>query len=338
MRVINLRHNFIAVFITSLVLLIPWIASAEGYQVAPVLLDRTFSPGSKETVSITLYNPTDRMVRLYPTVNTVSVDDSGTVTEFASRSQSDDRVTVTSWLAITRGRIQLAANETKEIPLMISVDRQAKPGLYHAFVGFAAGSNRPTAEAEVKAGNAPGTLVRFEIEQDLTSYLQLEQFSTNRFLTNPTAAITSFTLNNPSDTALLPHGEMIIYNNQGQELGSVPLQINKPIAPGEHKEFTLPLPPLEGNIGRHKAVLSVRYGEGQTALLQDTVFFYQLPLIKLIMIFLLILTLALLSAYLIHRRYQVADEDELVAVYHRPKVVRESKDHDIHITSNSKDS
>lgn len=311
------------------VLFLPYVSLAQ-HTVAPLLVDRTLEPRSNEEVTITLQNPSDRQVRVYATINRVAVDDSGTITEFRERGESDNRTTVTSWLAVNRGRIELAPGETREIPLTLDVHPQAEPGVYHAFVGFASGSNRPKAEAKVAAGEAPGSLVRIAVEADRTAYLQLQQFFTERFLTKPADASLTYTISNPSDTPLRPSGEIIIYDSRGSELGAVNLVIPQPLDPGEEQEYRVSMPDLGNDIGKHKAMLSVRYGEGQTALLQDTVFFYQVPLVKLIAIFASILLFALLLAYWIHSRYRTdPEEDDQVALYHRPQVVREAKDHDL---------
>jgi hypothetical protein len=298
--------------------------------VAPVLVDRTMAPRDQSEVEITLRNPSDRVLRIYPTVNTVSVDDAGTIKEFQSRVEANNRNTVTSWLAISRGRIELQPNATRTIPLRIDVHHQAMPGTYHAFVGFPQGSNRPDAEQDVVAGNAPGSLVRIEVERDLTSYLKLGTFSTSRFLTDPQDGTFRFSLENPSDTPLRPSGEVIIYNGQGKEVASLPLQIKDNLAPGETKEYTMPMPAtLEKDFGRHKAMLSVRYGNGQTALLQDTVFFYQLPLYQLLLLFGMTLVIALGIAYWVHRRYAVDSDGHHIDLFHRPDTVRARQEHDL---------
>lgn len=321
----------IGILVAAIFLLTPLLTWAQTtHTVAPLLIDRTLEPRGRESVTITVENPSDRQLRLYATVNQVSVDDSGTITEFRGRSESENRTTVTSWLAINRGRIELPAGETRELPLSIEVHPQAEPGVYHAFVGLASGSNRQAAEAKVAAGNAPGSLVRIEIAENRSAYLQLEQFTTERLLAKPADGSLTYTLNNPSDTPLRPTGEVIVYDSRGHELGAVDLNIPQAIAPGEQKEFRVAMPDIGGGIGRHKAMVSIRYGDGQTALLQDTIFFYQVPMTQLLTIFFLCLAVAMGIAYWIHRRYRVDDtEEDRVTMYHRPQVVSEPKDHDL---------
>lgn len=315
------------------ILCLPVVSQAQQV-VSPVLVDREVQPRDKESVTITLENPTERQIRVYPTVNEVTVDDAGTITEFTNRSQSDNRVTVTSWLAINRGRIELSPGETREVSLELDVHPQAAPGVYHTFIGFPSGGNRPAAAAKVTSNEAPGSLVRIEVLKDLSAYLTLGQFSVDKFITDPKGETLTYTIENPSETPLQPTGEIIVYGSYGEELGAVELQDLPTIAPQTEEAFTVTMPDVEQRFGRNKAMLAIRYGEGQTALLQDTIYFYQVPLYRLLAIFLLTLLVAMGIAYWIHRRYQ-ADHDaqHRVAMYHRPDIEREEKDHDLNLKS-----
>ena len=65
---------------------------------------------------------------------------------------SDRSVSPTSWIEISRARIDIKPGEQAEIPLVIKINQNALPGLYHAYVGFAPGTNLDEAESKVLNG------------------------------------------------------------------------------------------------------------------------------------------------------------------------------------------
>lgn len=316
-------------------LLVPGSVFAQ-YTVQPMVLDHTVEPRDSVTSPLTVRNTSDRIVRLYATVNAITLDSDGGIESFTRRNASDNRQTITSWLSVDRGRIEIAPGEEREVSVGIQMHPHAEPGVYHAFVGFASGRNRDAAEKKVHAGQAPGSIVRIEVAENRTSYLQLETFRTDRFVTDPAESVFSYTLENPGDVPHTPRGEVIIYDTRGREIGAVPVNPDgASIAPGESKVFTSELPET-GHLGRHRAFLSLTYGDGQLASIQDTIFFTHIPLVPLILIFVAVLLFACGIAYLIHRRYGAHDdtdeEDDAVLVFHRPGERRPSTHHDIDLS------
>lgn len=310
----------------------PVVATAQQ-SVQPLVIDKTLEQNGKATADITITNPSDRMVRVYATVNAIRVDDAGAIEEFTSRNSVDDTETVTSWLAIERGRIEISPGQSYEATLQIDVHPQATPGVYHGFIGFASGRNRPAAEESVRSGQAPGSIVRIEIAEDRDSYLQLDQFTTNRFVVDSAKTNFDYTISNPGDMPLQPNGEVIVYDSRGREVGAVPANPEQvTIAPGEEALFSAALPETDG-LGRYRAYLALTYGEGRRATLQDTIYFFRLPLYHLIALFTGILLISIGVAYWLHRRYGTVADDfdggEHVNLYHDPEGRSEPMGHDL---------
>ena len=305
------------------------IVYASNYGVAPLVIDRELEKRDIISETITITNRENRIVRVYPSVNEVAVSEGGTIQSFAEPSMVDRTDSVTSWLSISRQRIQLEPLETKEITLSIQVHPEVKPGEYHAFVGFGEGSNRPEAESKVRNGQAPGTIVRIAVDKVQNQFLRLEKFSVERFVTEDKTKAITYTLHNPGKSPVTPLGEIIFYDNNGIEVGSVKLNEQD-----ESKEFVLPLPDTLG-LGKYKAFLSVEYGEHLTASVHDTAFFYVLPLKELIIIFVVLAIMAILIALYVHRKYDMGtgdpDDADEVPMYLRSER-SESKEHDIDLS------
>lgn len=316
------------------ILVLPSLTSA--YTVRPLIIDLETEKRDIKSETITLVNTSDRIVRLYATVNEVAVDADGTMQEFVPPSMSDQSTSVTSWIEISRARIELAPGEERKIPVTIRISPLAKPGNYHAFIGFGTGSKRADAEQRVFAGQAPGTIVSISIDQVRNEFLRLGGFSIDRFILSEENAGVRYEIENPSDTEIVPAGEVIFYDNRGREVGSVPVNPDKErIAPGQSIEFTTAAPADE-SFGRHKAFLSVEYGTNQLASVHDTTFFYIIPLRELIIIFVVLLIVAAVITVFLHRRYGRDEYDDDDDHHHLPVFVRTGtasteKDHDLNL-------
>ncbi len=254
--------------------IVPGTALGANYTVAPLIIDLDLEKRDILTKTITITNNENRVIRLYPTVNEITVDDGGTLMDFVEPSMIDDKASsITSWLEIGRGRIELAPGESHEIDLVIKLHPETGAGEYHAMVSFPDGSNRPTAEAKVRAGQVPSTIVRIGVEQEQNQFLRLVRFSVERFIKAATEGDIAYVLHNPWKTPVVPTGEVIIYDTSGTEVASIDLnEEGTAIDPDTESSFVSKIPEGLG-MGKYKAFLSVEYGEHQKASVHDTAFF-----------------------------------------------------------------
>jgi hypothetical protein len=315
---------------------LPYYTLASVYSVSPLVIDHELEKRDIIEETITLTNKQENLVSIYPTVNEVSVNEGGAILTFVEPSMVENRgASITSWLEIGRGNIELKGGETKEVKLTIRVNPEVESGEYHAFIGFPEGSNRPEAERKVRDGNAPGTVVRIDVAKVQNQFLRLERFSVERFIKGKTEGDISIKLANPGKSPVIPEGEVIFYDTNGIELQAIVLNGAKSsIEPGNSLELKEEVPD-ELQMGKYKAFLSLEYGETQKASLNDTAFFYVLPLKKLMIIFAILLIFAIALALFVHRRYDTEDgsDDGVadVAMYIRSSR-SESKDHDIDLS------
>jgi hypothetical protein len=305
---------------------------AADYAVTPLLIENTIEPRDmfEETVKIT--NTTSHKIRIFPTVNEITVGDEGEVKSFVPASMSDNTTSITSWIAVTRGRVEINPGETIKVPVSFTINPNAVPGEYHAFIGFAEGSKREEAESLVTSGRAPGVVVRLSLVEKRSEYLRLNQFTIDRFVTEAKEAAVTYELENVGGLPIVPTGEIIFYNNRGVELQAIPVnQEQKAIEPGTTMKFEQTVPEL-GLIGRHKALLNVEYGTGMRANLYDTTYFNIVPITYLAILFgILLLTSVLLALWYHRSKNYVQHDDEEVSVYVRSGIVGVEKDHDINL-------
>jgi len=307
---------------------------AVDYAVSPLLIEHDIAPRDmfKETIKIS--NTTSRPLRLYPTVNAITLGDEGDIKTFVPASMSGTATSVTSWIAVTRAVQEIAPGESIKIAVTIKISPDAVAGNYYAFVGFAEGDNRDQAEALVEKGLAPGVVVGFKLEEKRNEYLRLKHFVIPRFVLIGRSAEVTYDIENVGSVALIPGGEIIFYNSSGLEVTSLPVNFDDySIAPATTKTFTSPIPEL-GLIGRRKAFINIEYGISERANVYDTVYFNVIPIALVLSLFFATLGISVILTIMIHKRKlrpNGVDTEEEVPVYIRTGQQGNNKDHDINL-------
>jgi hypothetical protein len=139
--------------------------------------------------------------------------------------------------------------------------------------------------------------------------LSLSRFTVKRFVTAFNPSDIAYQFANQGDTVLAPKGDIILYNQRGEEVASIAVNPDgRTVPPGEQTVFNAGVP-TDGLLGKYKAYLNVRYGENQAAV-YDTVYFYVLPWKKLLIGLGVFLALCVLVALYMHRRYAHTEDDE----------------------------
>lgn len=331
--------SLLTTFTLALLLVLPTsLYAAEGITVRPFLFDETLTARDQVTRTVVLRSDYEyRKSTVYATVNEITVDAVGEIKEFVSPVMTDRTNTVTSWIEVTRGRIEVLPGETVEVPVTVRTHPFAEPGEYHLFIGFVESPNRPQAEAKALAGNATGVIMKVTIADKRQDSLRISRFLIDRFITNDDNRSISIEIENVGDLPSAPTGEIIFYDARGIEVTSVPVNTDsESVSPGESITLTSEVP-LDDDLGKYKANVLLRYGDRQQASLHDTAFFYMMPLHLLLLLFGAILLVAIVIALLFRRAFaEGEDEDDCqeVAMYVRDGHDPNPKDHDIDLKNN----
>lgn len=309
------------------------MAAAEDFTVRPFLWDVTLEPRDIIETNVVLTNQSERLLRLYATVNEITVDGQGEVKEFVPPIETDRTSNVTSWIEITRGRINIEPGASEEVTVSMKIHPEAVPGEYHAFIGFYDTNKRFEAEAAALRGAATGLPVKVTLAETINADLYVSSFAIPRFVISPQNTEIQVGLTNNGDSDEIPDGEIIFYTNRGQEIAAAPFNSsNEAILSGETSTIreTIALPE---KIGRYSASLSGQYGSSQREPLVATTTFFVMPLWFLVLMSVCILLVAVLVTVLLRRvstdrHLEVSDEVE-VPVRVRAGYVSEDKEHDI---------
>lgn len=320
--------------ILSALLVAPSVVMA-AVTASPLIIDHTVEGRDMFNETITLSNDSAVPVRLFASVNAITLGEGGAIESFVPPSMSDNTTSVTSWIAIDRGRLELAPGATTSLPVAFKIDPRAAPGLYHAFIGFGSGGNRDQAEAMVFNGTAPGVIVRIAIEDTRKEFIRLLRFNVDRLITGFRDNSITYAVTNPGDMPQIPTGEVTLYNARGEEVGAVELNSDKrSVAPGETVDFKAPIMP-DGLFGKYKAFLTLEYGVSQKASVNDTAFFYAAPLPYLGGLFVTLFAMCLAMVFwwrrtLAHHDDQDGGDD--VAFYVRPGTLSTDQEYDIKLS------
>jgi hypothetical protein len=304
-----------------------------AYTVSPLVIDIEAKSRDILSRSIILLNTGTVPITVYPTVNNISEEEGGTIDDFVPQVMSDRTTSLASWIEVSRRGIDLFPGEPYTLPVTFRMSPDPLPGTYHAFIGFGYGRNQDEAIRQVENGQAPGAVVNLTVADTKVSLLKLSGFVVDRFITRAENQAAVYTYKNPGDETVMPHGEIIIYDATGKEVGAVSVnEQNLAIPPGGEETFRLQVP-TQGLFGKYKAFLSVEYGNTQKGSIQDTHFFYAIPLMHLLIAFSILGVLVIFFAWHFHRKYLTTEEDDSAAriTLRIRDTESESKEHDVNL-------
>jgi len=222
-------------------------------------------------------------------------------------------LSLANWISITRAGIELEPGESHDIDIRIDVNLKAKPGVYHAAIAFPSGSARYEAEARVVG--APTLTLNIEVKEDIKENLQLGTFRTKHSFNLKLPVNFEYELENIGNRPLIPRGEILIYDRNGREVAAFPVNAEGVAVETDGKNtFVNEWAQGEGQFGRYKAFLSLEFGETRDGKMQDTIFFWVVPWYAIIVILMAIIGIVLLTASLIHRRYEMWHHERVAAL------------------------
>ncbi len=312
-------------------------ALAKEFTVTPFIIDETIEP--RRTIEKTVLlknNSTYRKYVVYATVNEISLGLDGKISEFIPPVESDKSKSVTSWIQVSRGRLEIEPEEELSVPITIKTAPNAEPGDYYAFVGFVPAKNRPQAQEKVFADEADGVIVKISIPDQREAALNIKKFKIDRFVTDPGDREILIELENNGDLEIIPTGEIIFYNSRGEEISNSIINNNKKIKVGETAILTSVIPDSVNSLGKVRADLKIKYKGAQTNFTDSSVYFYIMPFYVLAMIFtiifLLIGVVVLFLRKLIAKHQKITIEGEDVSLYVRDGHSTARHKHDIDLS------
>ena len=264
--------------------------------VTPAVIDEKVKPRDILKESIMVKNNSTHVLQLYP-----SVDDINSQAGNQGFTRANDETTLANslanWIELSRGVVQLGPGEERAIPFIIRVNLGAQPNSYHALIKLTEGGTRAEADSKPFLGTVT---VNVEVQADIKELLQLNKFTTDSIFFSGDDVLFNYQLQNIGNQNLQPKGQIHIYDRKGTEVAAVEVNHEgKTISPEQASQLASVWSAANG-FGRYKALLTVDYGSGQVASVQDTVFFWVVPWKQMLMVFTVSLTIVVILALQFH--------------------------------------
>ena len=195
------------------------LQAAEIITVAPVVFDFKVKARDILKEKLILTNKSDVKLNVYTFVNNILATTGEE--KFLDPAAADYSSSLANWISISRGVLELAPGEKKELNFSVEVNMRANPGIYHAIISFAAGATRAAAEANLK--DAAKININLEVLDNAKEILGIKNFMPDKTFFSKFPVSLSYTLENSGDRSLAPTGRLLIYNRKGEEVSVIDL-------------------------------------------------------------------------------------------------------------------
>lgn len=272
-------------------------AQAAAVKVEPLILDHQGLPRDIIKGSFKITNPNPHKVNVFTT--TKNFDPSKGEQKFIEPATADFSSSLANWISVSTKMIEMEPNQSVTVDYEIDINLRAEEGAYHAIMFFHQGSSR--SEAEQQVANAPRITVNLTVGDDSKERLQVARFKGPGTVLGFKAGF-EVEVNNTGNATLKPKGEVRIYNRNGEEVATIPLnEEGEEVQPGGQKLF-------QGiwkarGFGRYKAQIVLEFGDKQFQTYQDSVFFWLLPWPILLCLIMILTGIVLLLLYTLHRAH-----------------------------------
>jgi len=252
-------------------------AGTNDIKVTPAAIDISAKARDVLHYNLVVNNTGDSLANLYVVLKdwTSSSSEQLSLDEL---NNTDRTISLSRWLKIRRGVIEIGPKAQVEIPLDVEVNMNAVPGIYHAVIIFSTGTGRSDAEAKAAELMQAQVLLTAQINPEIIEKAQLVEFKTdkNLFLKLPVAIMAE--IKNVGNEDVIPIGAIMIYDRSGREVATFPVNEKKMLlAPDINARYSFNWSDNTG-FGKYKAVLNLEYGKVSKRDISDTVFFWILPL------------------------------------------------------------
>jgi hypothetical protein len=283
-------------------------AEESGLTVSPMIIDEKVKPRDILEKKIKIdYNVKDGgKANIYAVVYDFK-DKDGNI-KYSGPGSSDKEDSIASWISLSRGANELMPGQSVDLPLVIKVNFNAKPGKYYAVIYYVNAHDGYAAESMSQSGAWPKTNINLEVLDHKVEKAQIIKFisRSNVYLDGP--ADIMLQIRNIGNDDIVPGGSIRIYDRRGEEIEDLPINKDKKTLTATEESMFSAVWAATGRIGKFKALADVNYGADNDKNFQDTIFFWVIPKKILIMFGAGIIILTLLLGLIIFRRNKMSME------------------------------
>lgn len=251
--------------------------SADALRVSPVRTDISVKPGESKTVKLQVTNLTDQDIRLTPEQNDfIAGDEKGTPALILDADQSAPTHSLKQFMKPLEV-VSLKSNETKTVPVKISVPKGAQAGGYFGAVRFT--PTVPGSGGQVNLNTHVAPLILLTVPGNLVEKLDLTDFKVEKagksaaFFTDAADMMVKTRFENKGNIQLGPFGEIAV-RKSGRVVASSSFNGEEPVdmtLPDSARRWDVPLDGI-GGFGKYEVLGTFSYGQNNQTIEASTSF------------------------------------------------------------------
>ncbi len=295
----SLAFGLVFALVLSLVGSVPALAQSNGtaIKVSPVLFDElTAAPGEQLSGSITLSNPGDSNIDLYPASQNF-LPDTESEEGIPSLTDNDTPYGMQDWITFDKTNVSLAPGASDSIKFFVNVPSNANPGGRYGSLLFSTKAPEGTPETTaLKVESAVNTLVLLRVTGNVTEAGNVVEFSTDG-LSDEGVVEFDLRLANTGNVHFKPKGMVTVTNWLGSKVAEVELE-GENVLPDSIRKMSTAWEPQGTLFGKYTATVDGTFGSTNQQFTSSTSFskyHFTTLLIILVIIILIILFIKMSS-------------------------------------------
>ena len=264
-------------------------ARAQGsisFTVTPPIFQPTLAPGETWSSYIQVVNSNPYSVSMYASrMNFTPAGERGQV-EFShlfNEGSGTNTHSLAQWIKLPDDPVNIAAEESGEIPFTITIPENAEPGGHYAAILI---GTQPVSEkgsgSKVSVSSYISSLLFVKITGEITESGSIREFSTEKSLYSTPSASFKLRFENTGNVHLLPQGDILLTNMWGKQRGQIPINGKTDfgtVLPNSIREYKYDWTGEFNffDIGRYKAIATLSYGDREKQSDYRTVYFWVIP-------------------------------------------------------------
>lgn len=248
-----------------------------GIRMQPAIIEDQVSPGQIFRTTLSVTNVGDTSKLFYLVSRDISgLSPNGTPMFLPAGEESD--YSLSSWISFNTPSVTIAGGETKEIPVVVSVPRDADPGSHFAGLFVSLKPEKPDTIG-TGVGYEVATIISLQVEGDVNEEARIRQFATGKMIYTKAEVDFKTIVENMGNVLVRARGPLEITDIFGKKVATLVVNDQGSVVlPDSSREFTTVWTGEGLTIGRYQAVLGLVYGNNGRKTITATTSFWVLPL------------------------------------------------------------
>lgn len=276
--------------------------------VTPPLFQLNIAPGEVWKSSLKVVNSNAFPLTVYTQLYNFEPKGEDGQGELIPRAQGEGGAigTLADWITITTDPIVIQPEQSADVPITVSIPKEAAPGGHFAAVLTGTRPSNKTGSSVVRTSQAVTSLFFVRVAGDIHESGTVREFSVAHTFQETPQADFSVRFQNTGNVHLQPQGDITIYNMWGKERGYIPINQRSHfgnVLPNSIRKFDFAWrgEASLADIGRYMAEVSLAYGESGRQTSTSKVYFWIIPFRATLVVLLLLFIFVSFIIWIVRR-------------------------------------